>query len=84
MSKTILDEWERRLDQRVARGEITPASRDAYLNHATRVVETLLRAVPTEVIAGYMSSEGYEGDYGFVIRSLKQLARSPGHRRFQD
>jgi len=70
------------VDERVARGEILPESADTYLNNATRVVETLLRAVPTEVIAGYMASEGYEGDYGSIIRALKQLAREPGHMRF--
>jgi hypothetical protein len=84
MIRTILDEWKDRLEERIERGEITPESADTYLNDATRVLETLLRAVPTEVIAGYMASEGYEGDYGFVIRSLKQLARLPGHRLFDD
>jgi hypothetical protein len=84
MIRTILDEWKDRLEERVARGEITPESADTYLNNATRVIETLLRAVPAEVIAGYMASEGYEGDYGYVIRSLKQLARLPGHLRFED
>lgn len=84
MIRTILDEWKDRMSERVALGEITSESADAYLNGATRVIETLLRAVPTEVIAGYMESEGYQGDYGYVTRSLKQLARPPGHRRFQN
>ncbi len=79
---TILHEFERRLDERVARGEIAPGTRDAYLNDASRVFETLLRNIPVSVIQGYMKAEGYRGDYRHIVETLRMLARQPRHSAF--
>ena len=79
---TILHELERRLDRRLADGEITEATRNSYLNDASRVFEMLLRRIPAPVIEGYMEAEGYQGEYGTVIRLLSDMARPPGYRAF--
>jgi hypothetical protein len=79
---TILHEFERRLEARLARKEITTNTRDTYLNDASRVFEILLNFVPVAAIQGYMEAAGYQGDYGFVIISLADMAREPGHTSF--
>lgn len=79
---TILHEYERRLDARLARAEITAATRDTYMNDASRVFEALLRHIPTAAIQGFMESEGYRGDYTHVIDSLRTIAREHSHLVF--
>ncbi len=79
---TILHEYERRLDERMARKEISTTTRDTYLNDASRVLEMLLRQIPTPAIQGYLEAEGYRGDYRHVIGTLREMAREPGHLLF--
>jgi predicted transport protein len=81
---TILHELERRLDERVAEGEIAASTRDAHLNDAGRIFEVLLRNVPAEVICGYMRSDGYQGDYRYIVRLLRGMAREAGHLVFPE
>ncbi len=82
MSRTILHEFERRLEERVQRGEITASTRDVYLNKASRVFEVLLKRLPPSVIEGYLKAEGYRGHYGYVIRSLNELVRGKRQTSF--
>jgi hypothetical protein len=79
---TILHEYERRLNLRLARGEITEATRDTYINDASRIFEVLLRHIPSQAIEGFMESEGYRGEYIHIIGSLNTIAREHGHLIF--
>jgi hypothetical protein len=81
---TIFHEYERLLDARLAQDEITPATRDNYLNDASRVVEILLMCIPTAAIQGYMEAAGYQGDYRLIIETLRELAREPRHTAFDE
>lgn len=84
MSRTILHEFERRLEERVQRGEITESTRDVYLNKASRVLEVLLKRLPPSVIEGYLKAEGYRGNYGYVIRWLNGLVRAKRQMTFPE
>jgi hypothetical protein len=79
---TILHEYERRLSTRLARGEISQTTSEAYLNDASRIFEVLLLLVPEPAIEGYMQAAGYRGDYSGVIETLADLAREPHHTNF--
>lgn len=81
---TILHEYERRLNARVERNEITETTFDTYLNDASRIFEVLLKVIPSPVVEGYMLAAGYRGDYSGIIESLVVLAREPGHTSFPD
>lgn len=81
---TILHEYERRLDARLARKEISQKTRESYLNDASRICEILLAYVPVAAIQGYMEAAGYQGDYQNVIEQLCDLAREPGRTVFDD
>ncbi len=81
---TILDEYERRLEGRLQRGEITESTRDTYLNDGSRVLEVLLKHLPPNVIEGYMEVEGYRSYYGHIVELLRSLARSHGQSAFPD
>lgn len=75
MSKTILHEYERLLDERIKRGEIVESTRNTYLNDASRVFEVLLKSLPPGTIEEHMKAEGYRGRYRHVIESLHGLVR---------
>lgn len=81
---TILHEYERRLDDRLRRGEIAESTHDAYLNEASRIFEVLLRHIPANVIEGYMQADGYRGYYGHIVDALRALARSRRQAAFPD
>ena len=79
---TILHAYEELLAVRVEQGEIADSTRESYLNDASRIVESILRHTPLPVIEGYLSAEGYRGDYGHVIETLRTMAREHSHRAF--
>jgi RNA binding exosome subunit len=75
---TILHRYEKWLEERQNREEISASTSVTYLNDASRVFEVLLKHVPAAAIEDYLRSEGYKGHYGHIIESLRAMAR--GHR----
>jgi RNA binding exosome subunit len=77
---TILNEYERRLDQRVQIGEIQEMTKETYLQDANRIFEALISVFPKEVIAAIVALR-FEGPYGHIIDALEEIAAErEGHR----
>jgi len=70
----ILTEYEERLERRVRTGEITEITKQAYLDDANRLFETLIVAIPQVVMEAYVQARGFKGPYARIIRDLKDIA----------
>ena len=77
---TILNEYERRLNERVTTGEIQETTRDTYLQDANRVFEALVGIFPAEVIGAIVALR-FEGPYAHIIRALKEITDERQGRR---
>ncbi len=77
---TILNEYERRLNERVKNGEIKETTRDTYLQDANRVFEALVGVFPQEVVKAIVALR-FEGPYTHVIAELKAIADERQGRR---
>lgn len=75
----ILDEYARRLNERVVRGEISASTRDTYLRDANRTFEAILSILPAEVIEAIKGIR-FKGSYAHVIRDLKEIADERSRR----
>jgi len=76
----ILNEYERRLDQRVQIGEIQETTKETYLQDANRIFEALISVFSKEVIAAIVTLR-FEGPYGHIIDALKEIAAEREGRR---
>jgi hypothetical protein len=72
----ILEEYEERLEERVRAGDITGPAKEATLDDANRLFETLLVAMPQVVMESYVQARGFKGPYARIIQELKQIAAS--------
>ena len=77
---TILNEYDRRLKDRVAEGEIKGVTHDTYLQDANRIFEALVSVFPAEVIEAIVALR-FEGPYAHVIKALKEIADERQGRR---
>jgi len=82
--RTILDEYQARLNLKLSRKKISQATFEAYMNDASRVFEVLLTSLPAQAVQGFMEGAGYRGSYKHVIEPLRDLCREPGHMAFPD
>ena len=76
----LLAEYERKLRNRVRRGEIKQATLDTYLNDANRVFEALVFATERTDIEKAMRSYEYKGYYRNVIGDLEQIVEQRAAR----
>jgi hypothetical protein len=70
----LLAEYEERLEQQIEAGHITESTKEAYLDHADKLFETLIVAIPQTVMEAYVQARGFKGPYAQIIRELKEIA----------
>ncbi len=71
--RLLLDEFDRRLKQRVEAGEIQESTRKTYLRDANRLFESLIWAFSEEALMRMTQLRGFGGSYGKVARDLKAI-----------
>ena len=71
----LLAEYERRLEERVKRGEIVEETKKTYLRDANRLLEALVYSLPSRLLKAGLEHRGFRGQYDAVINDLKEIVR---------
>jgi len=74
---TLIERYEQDLKQRVAAGEITEKTKHTTMYGPAVVLEALVATLPASVLEAFVREWGATGNYGHIIRRLKELARKP-------
>lgn len=72
---TLIELYEEDLEQRVKAGEIRERTKRTTMYGPAIVLEALVATLPIGVLEAFVSEWGATGNYGHIIRRLKELAR---------
>ena len=78
----LIEEYERELEQRVEIGEITEKTKNTTMYGPAKILEALVGTLPVSVVEAFVSEWGATGNYGHIIRRLKELAEERKHRLY--
>lgn len=76
----LIEEYERELEQRVERGEITGKTKNTTMYGPAKILEALVGTLSADVVEAFVSEWGAKGNYGHIIRRLKELAEARKQR----
>ena len=72
---TLIERYEQDLEQRVAAGEVTEKPKRTTMYGPSVVLEAVVATLPVGVLEALVHEWGAKGQYGHIIRRLKDLAR---------
>ena len=70
----LIEEYEQELERRVKAGEITEKTKNTTMYGPAKILEALVGTLPVSVVEAFVSEWGAMGNYGHIIRRLKELA----------
>ena len=70
----LIKEYEQELERRVKAGEITEKTKNTTMYGPAKIPEALVGTLPVSVVEAFVSEWGATGNYGHIIRRLKELA----------
>jgi len=71
----LIERYEQDLQQRVDAGGITEETKHTTMYGPSVVLEALVATLPVGVLEAFVREWGATGNYGHIIRRLKELAR---------